>query len=70
MGRSASLLSHGTLRGGTSDAVAFEAQQNHLLASYNNQIGRPTGIYSGTIGGLLADGALVPAAFVAVTEQL
>ena len=41
-----------------------------LLASYNNQIGRPTGIYSGTIGGLLADGALVPGAFVAVTEQL
>ena len=24
-----------------------------LLASYNNQIGRPTGLYSGTIGGLL-----------------
>ena len=37
MGRSAYLLTHGTLRGGTSDAVAFELQQNHLLASYNNQ---------------------------------
>ena len=41
-----------------------------LLASYNNQIGRPVGIYSGTIGGLLADDELGPAAFVAVTEQL
>ena len=41
-----------------------------LLASYNNQIGRPTGIYSGTIGGLVADAVLVPAAFVALTEQL
>ena len=41
-----------------------------LLASYNNQIGRPVGIYSGTIGGLLTDGVLVPAALVAVTEQL
>ena len=53
-----------------SNAVAFEGQQNHLLASYNNQIGRPTGIYSGTIGGLGADAGLVPTAFVAVTEQL
>ena len=41
-----------------------------LLASYNNQIGRPVGMYSGTIGGLLADAGLVPTAFVAVTEQL
>ena len=41
-----------------------------LLASYNNQIGRPTGIYSGTIGRLDADAGLVPTAFVAVTEQL
>ena len=41
-----------------------------FAASYNSQIGRPTGIYSGTIGGLLADGVLVPAALVAVTEQL
>jgi hypothetical protein len=41
-----------------------------FAASYNNQIGRPTGIYSGTIGGLLTDGVLVPAALVAVTEQL
>jgi hypothetical protein len=41
-----------------------------LLASYNNQIGRPVGMYSGTIGGLLADDELVPTAFVAVTEQL
>ena len=31
-GRSPCLLTHGTLRGGTSDAVAFEGQQNHLLA--------------------------------------
>ena len=66
MGRSACLLTHGAMRGGTSDAVAFEGQQNHLLASYSSQIGRPTGIYSGTIGGLLADGVLVPAALVAV----
>ena len=64
------LLTHGAMCGGISDAVAFEAQKNHLLASYNNQIGRPVGMYSGTIGGLLADGVLVPAAFVAVTEQL
>ena len=42
----------------------------YLLASYNNQIGRPVGIYSGTIGGLGADDVLVPAALVAVTEQL
>ena len=42
----------------------------YLLASYNSQIGRPTGLYSGTIEGLLADDVLVPAAFVAVTEQL
>ena len=41
-----------------------------FTASYNNQIGRPVGIYSGTIGGLLADDELGPAAFVAVTEQL
>ena len=41
-----------------------------FAASYNKQIGRPTGIYSGTIGGLGVDGVLVPAAFVAVTEQL
>ena len=41
-----------------------------FVASYNNQIGRPTGIYSGTIGGLVADDELVPAALVAVTEQL
>ena len=41
-----------------------------VLASYNNQIGRPVGIYSGTIGGLVADDELGPAAFVAVTEQL
>ena len=68
MGRSACLLSHGVVCGGTSDAVAFDAQQNHLLASYNNQIGRPTGMYSGTIGGLLADGVLVPAALVALGD--
>ena len=41
MGRSACLLPHGTLRGGTSDAATFEAQQNHLLASYNNQQKNP-----------------------------
>jgi hypothetical protein len=41
-----------------------------FTASYNNQIGRPVGTYPGTIGGLLADGVLVPAAFVAVTEHL
>ena len=36
--RSASLLPHGKLRGGTSDAVAFEAQhKHHLLAASNNQ---------------------------------
>ena len=64
MGRSACLLTHGVIRGGTSDAVAFEGQhKHHLLASYNSQIGRPTGVYSGAIGGLLADGPLVPAAF-------
>ena len=70
MGRSACLLTHGGTCGGTSDAVAFELQQNHLLDSYNNQIGRPVGIYSGTIGGLLADDELGPVALVAVTEQL
>ena len=70
MGRSACLLTHGGTCGGTSDAVAFELQQNHLLDSYNNQIGRPVGTYSGVIGGLLADAGLVPAAFVAVTEHL
>jgi len=32
-----------------------------LLASYNNQIGRPVGIYSGTIGGLLASTDIAPA---------
>ena len=37
MGRSACTLTHGILRGGTSDAVTFEAEKNHLLASYNNQ---------------------------------
>ena len=26
------LLSHGAMRGGTSDVVAFEAQQSHLFA--------------------------------------
>ena len=41
-----------------------------FTASYSNQIGRPVGIYSGTIGGLLADDVLVPAALVAVTEHL
>ena len=70
MGSSACLLTHGMLRGGTSDAVAWEGQQNHLLASYNSHIGNPTGIYSGVTGGLLADGVLVPAALVAVTVQL
>ena len=70
MGRSACLLTHGAMCGGTSDVVAFEAQQNHLLASYSNQIGRPVGMYSGVTGGLLADAGLVPAALVAVTEQL
>ena len=53
------------------DAFTFQIRRrHHLLASYNNQIGRPTRMYSGVIGGLLADGALVLAAFVAVTEQL
>ena len=70
MGRRAYLLTHGAMCGEISDAIAFEAQKNHLLASYNNQIGRPTGVYSGTIEGLVADAVLVPAAFVAVTEQL
>ena len=71
MGRSACLLTYGAMRGGTSDAVAFEGQhKHHLLASYNNQIGRPVGTYSGTIGGLLADAGLIPAALVAVTEHL
>ena len=38
MGRSACLLPHGMLRGGTSDAVAFKAQhKHHLLASSNNK---------------------------------
>jgi hypothetical protein len=41
-----------------------------FIASYNKNIGRPVGMYSGTSGRLGADGALVPAAFVAVTEQL
>ena len=30
-----------------------------MLASYNNQIGRPTGMYSGVIGGLDADATLL-----------
>ena len=46
----------------------WELQQNHLLASYNNHIGNPTGTYSGTTEGLLTDSGLVPAALVAVTE--
>ena len=51
--------------------VLVKAQgEADFTASYNNQIGRPVGIYSGTIGGLVADAVLVPAAFVAVTEQL
>lgn len=71
MSRSAFVLTHGTLCGGTSDAAIWEPQHRcHLLASYNNQIGKPTGIYSGVIGGLDADGVLVPAAFVAVTEHV
>jgi hypothetical protein len=49
--------------GGTSDAVAFEGQHNHLLASYNNQMGRPVAMNSsGVTGGVLADAVLVPAA--------
>ena len=32
MGSSACLLSHGGTCGGTSDAVVFEAEKNHLLA--------------------------------------
>ena len=69
MGRSACLLTHGAMRGGTSDAVAFEGQQNHLLASYNNQIGRATGMYSGAIGGLVVDTLLLLAGLVAGREQ-
>ena len=39
--------------------------------SYNNQIGKPVAMNSsGVTGGLVADDLLVPAALVAVTEQL
>lgn len=70
-GINTTLLTHGILRGGTSDAIAFKGQhKHHLLASSNSQFGRPVGIYSGITGGALADGVLVPAASVAVTEQL
>ena len=42
-----------------------------FTASYNNHMGNPVAINSsGVIGGLGADDVLVPAAFVAVTEQL
>ena len=40
-----------------------------FVASYNNQVGSPTGIYSGVTGRLDAAG-LARAALVAVTEQL
>ena len=36
MGRSACLLTHRGTCGGASDAVAFEAQQNHLFASFSS----------------------------------
>ena len=42
-----------------------------FTASYNNHMGNPVAINSsGVIGRLGADAVLVPAVFVAVTEQL
>ena len=42
-----------------------------FAASYNNHIGNPVAINSsGVIGRLGVDAVLVPAVFVAVTEQL
>jgi hypothetical protein len=51
--------------------VFSDAQRSAgFVASYNNQVGSPTGIYSGVTGRLDAAAGLARAALVAVTEQL